>query len=515
MNPLLQLLGRGALPHASQSMARFAPGLKTVAGGGFPLGVLMNPGQGGVLEPDSDDALLGGGLQHRGAVNARKDELMRELVDLGYAEETVNWLGQSSFDITNREKAIKYIQGVQDGESPDSFRFDENPREIRDIRPFPDGPLGKNPVVSVPSGRNWAEEGGLGDPTKTAEQPPVKSGGLGWKKLLAIAGGTGLAAAVGGKDFRRGLAGGLTQLGPNMIRAKEQSDAMEFRRDQLSQQKEYQTQMLELQRSKIAATTISALRKASFDSQSAVAKHLAKIEEKIISGEFTPKDGVGSVKTFVNALPGVTWDAEMADKYKSHFTPHALAVDHFIGPTQSADMASAIGLQHQAAAIKLRLNNEEVQKHLGLVQQKMAEVNLWVSSGEGSDLFGKTPPPEFVSLMQSLGFAMDEIRRMQTGAAANKAEDSFYAGLTGSIGQGAQSINNKMDGLIANMQTHRDSPLRQALMMKYEGVLPQGMESEFPRFSMDNWTASQIELARNGDEQALKMLIDTGLIPAE
>lgn len=337
-----------------------------------------------------------------------------------------------------------------------------------------------------------------------------EKGGFPWKKLLAIAGGTGLAAAVGGKDFRRGLASGLTQLGPNMARAREVSEQMEFKRKQAAEMKQYRNRMLDLQKQKISATTSSALTKYSLDAQGDVAKHVAGIEEKIVSGEMTPEDGLRSTKTFVSSTPGVKWDGVMADKYKQHFAPHALAVDHFITPAQSADMASATGLQHQAAEIKLRLNNKEVQRHLNLFQSKADEWMNWFASGDPNIV-----PIPVQRLFQSLGFSMDEIRRMQTGAAANKAEDSFYAELVGAMRLGPDAIASRMDGLISNMQNHRDSPLRQALNMKYEGILPMGLENKMPQFNEQAWVASVAEKARGGDKIAKQMLIDSGLIPPD
>lgn len=81
----------------------------------------------------------------------------------------------------------------------------------------------------------------------SSEQEEESKGGVPWKKLLAIAGGTGLAAAVGGKDFRRGLASGLTQIGPNMARAREVSDQMEFRRKQAAEMQTYRDERAKAQ----------------------------------------------------------------------------------------------------------------------------------------------------------------------------------------------------------------------------------------------------------------------------
>jgi hypothetical protein len=113
---------------------------------------------------------------------------------------------------------------------------------------------------------------------------------------------------------------------------------------------------------------------------------------------------------------------------------------------------------------------------MGRFQGTVAEWTDWYNSGDLDAAVPRVWQEAFILL----GYTMDDIRRMKTGAAASASEDAFYKELVGSMTKSAHGVFTRMDILMDMMNSARSQPLITALEAKYRGVVPGSVTPETP-----------------------------------
>jgi hypothetical protein len=512
--PNLNMIGSGA------------PVMAPPMGGDFPFGNESQPG-------------LFTEHQRRGEMNMEQVKIMRDLVAAGYAEEEdVGIFSKPKFKITDREGAIRFLETRQTPTEAEPMPARKPTTPDPDIRPFPHGPLGPFPGAELPMPGMPGDphEPELGPevpvdpdiPVDTGEPEEVeveKKGGLGWKGLLAIAAGTGVAAAVGGKDFRRGLAGGLTQLGPNLARARVESEKMEFRREQAAALKEYRGKMVSMKEREMILDfqgKVALLQAARIKTTDAnmykLYEGMTAQENALRDGEATKPNAMRNMKILHKTL-GVDWTLDQEGVYDLMFSQYGADIPKgAIGPTQRKDMAKARLLWNRAAEIKTRIMNPEVRSRIGLLTGTVTEWKDWYYS-EGE------VPESWRKVFLLLGFERQDFLRLKTGAAATDAENRFFDQFIGTMALNYTKIDNRMDILLNMLNDEINTPLIMALKDKYRGIdpatglptgIPEDVMATLPQISYGDYYGKlleQVELegATYESKRAIEILRGSGM----